>query len=100
MMVPTEDDYLKIYENAVLELETAPNDRNLQYRAVLALARMGSPDFALSEYERYDLSNLRHHEDIMALGGRLSKDLYLTTCLLYTSPSPRDQRGSRMPSSA
>ena len=22
------------------------------------------------------------------------------TCLLYTSPSPRDQRGSRMPSSA
>ena len=24
----------------------------------------------------------------------------LTTCLLYTSPSPRDQRGSRMPSSA
>ena len=25
---------------------------------------------------------------------------WLTTCLLYTSPSPRDQRGSRMPSSA
>ena len=24
----------------------------------------------------------------------------LYTCLLYTSPSPRDQRGSRMPSSA
>ena len=23
-----------------------------------------------------------------------------TTCLLYTSPSPRDQRGCRMPSSA
>ena len=27
-------------------------------------------------------------------------DLVRTTCLLYTSPSPRDQRGSRMPSSA
>ena len=26
--------------------------------------------------------------------------LQYTTCLLYTSPSPRDQRGSRMPSSA
>ena len=25
---------------------------------------------------------------------------YLRSCLLYTSPSPRDQRGSRMPSSA
>ena len=24
----------------------------------------------------------------------------LTVCLLYTSPSPRDQRGSRMPASA
>ena len=27
-------------------------------------------------------------------------DLMYRTCLLYTSPSPRDQRGSRMPSSA
>ena len=26
--------------------------------------------------------------------------LFLEDCLLYTSPSPRDQRGSRMPSSA
>ena len=28
------------------------------------------------------------------------KLLQLNNCLLYTSPSPRDQRGSRMPSSA
>ena len=28
------------------------------------------------------------------------KNADLATCLLYTSPSPRDQRGSRMPSSA
>ena len=27
-------------------------------------------------------------------------NLFFNTCLLYTSPSPRDQRGSRMPSSA
>ena len=26
--------------------------------------------------------------------------VYNRLCLLYTSPSPRDQRGSRMPSSA
>ena len=32
---------------------------------------------------------------------RYTTDSYLLyTCLLYTSPSPRDQRGSRMPSSA
>ena len=29
-----------------------------------------------------------------------AKTLTYNTCLLYTSPSPRDQRGSRMPSSA
>ena len=28
------------------------------------------------------------------------EELYIKVCLLYTSPSPRDQRGSRMPSSA
>ena len=27
-------------------------------------------------------------------------DAWIADCLLYTSPSPRDQRGSRMPSSA
>ena len=32
-------------------------------------------------------------------GPYLGDDKYIT-CLLYTSPSPRDQRGSRMPSSA
>ena len=40
------------------------------------------------------------------LEGHPPNDLYklviaqVETCLLYTSPSPRDQRGSRMPSSA
>ena len=29
-----------------------------------------------------------------------SRDALANSCLLYTSPSPRDQRGSRMPSSA
>ena len=29
-----------------------------------------------------------------------SRSVLLENCLLYTSPSPRDQRGSRMPSSA
>ena len=30
----------------------------------------------------------------------IESDVIIHTCLLYTSPSPRDQRGSRMPSSA
>ena len=31
---------------------------------------------------------------------RLGFRTHVFDCLLYTSPSPRDQRGSRMPSSA
>ena len=40
------------------------------------------------------------------LSGTVRRDLLtegqkaIYVCLLYTSPSPRDQRGSRMPSSA
>ena len=42
---------------------------------------------AIPDFNRADIENL------LAMG-----EYYL--CLLYTSPSPRDQRGSRMPSSA
>ena len=35
-----------------------------------------------------------------ALQACLGMGVYFSSCLLYTSPSPRDQRGSRMPSSA
>ena len=36
-----------------------------------------------------------------AVPGAAAPDVTVAkTCLLYTSPSPRDQRGSRMPSSA
>ena len=34
------------------------------------------------------------------LARQISKSLNLEICLLYTSPSPRDMTGSRMPSSA
>ena len=34
------------------------------------------------------------------VSGPVAKGDLLISCLLYTSPSPRDQRGSRMPSSA
>ena len=36
--------------------------------------------------------------ELLGEAGRLAKPL--NTCLLYTSPSPRDKRQSRMPSSA
>lgn len=77
MIAEDEHDYIQSYENATAKLSTSPSDQNLQHKAVLSLARAGSLGFALSEYKRYALNNVRQHEDIMALGGRLSKDLYL-----------------------
>ena len=43
--------------------------------------------------EKFSSSSDKHY--IIIFGGLKPK-----SCLLYTSPSPRDQRGSRMPSSA
>ena len=65
-------------------------------------------------YQEDAIRNLvRHFSDsnIGAVSGKVvlvndglsysaSEDAYYSVCLLYTSPSPRDQRGSRMPSSA
>ena len=49
---------------------------------------------AYSPFELFDNVS----ESIFSGGKRAGNDVY--TCLLYTSPSPRDKRQSRMPSSA
>ena len=46
-------------------------------------------------------SNLIDSDEIShGRSAKSSSETTVKTCLLYTSPSPRDQRGSRMPSSA
>jgi len=71
--------YLSDYESAAELIKANHQNIDAKHKAVLALARMGSLDFAQSEYRRYRLNEIRHHEDIMSLGGRLSKDLYLSS---------------------
>ena len=44
------------------------------------------PELIINELKTFNLNNLRSNNNII--------------CLLYTSPSPRDGRISRMPSSA
>ena len=46
------------------------------------------------------LAELQSQPDIAITEVFFPSDERAKTCLLYTSPSPRDQRGSRMPSSA
>ena len=48
----------------------------------------------------YGLDNVRAGEMVEFPGGIKGMALNLETCLLYTSPSPRDATLSRMPSSA
>ena len=56
-------------------------------------------EWKISNHKLVEVSTeqLTHKQVQRARSGRR---LTLKICLLYTSPSPRDQRGSRMPSSA
>ena len=51
---------------------------------------------------KHELTKLLVKEGYLASVKKVKKDFdeLETTCLLYTSPSPRDKRQSRMPSSA
>ena len=54
--------------------------------------RWGRKGIAINFVTRHDGSKLKQFEEYY--------NTQITDCLLYTSPSPRDQRGSRKPSSA
>ena len=63
----------------------------------------GVPDKQKETVERRDRLALKKKvegEEHLGIYGRLREEIGMKRCLLYTSPSPRDQRGSRMPSSA
>ena len=47
-------------------------------------------------YWQFNVQN----RDVLVITDEHHNRMRIMTCLLYTSPSPRDQRGSRMPSSA
>ena len=53
----------------------------------------------LSILEKYDTQHPRGLTEYFKEFMKVDITFY-KACLLYTSPSPRDQRGSRMPSSA
>ena len=64
------------------------------------------PDNSVRKYEK----GITPYEIAKSISNSLAREVLsaslddeiieVHTCLLYTSPSPRDQRGSRMPSSA
>ena len=67
--------------------------------------REACPEIELHRLETSDeildeLPSLKAQADFIIADGPGSQTEVSRACLLYTSPSPRDQRGSRMPSSA
>ena len=89
------------YFNLPLETKThevlrAANNQQMDYSGTVMLKAKvsGGKSCHVSVIVSKDLKNeiLLSWHDLQALG--------VIPCLLYTSPSPRDQRGSRMPSSA
>ena len=48
----------------------------------------------------YPSGSIRFDDEEMVKASEIFMQTLRGNCLLYTSPSPRDQRGSRMPSSA
>ena len=77
-------------------------------RVVKDIKRQTRRRFSAEEKIRIVLAGLRGEDSIAELCRQegIAQSQYYSwskefmDCLLYTSPSPRDQRGSRMPSSA
>ena len=94
----------RYYVDGTLTIDVSKAD---EFNRVLA-TRTG----ATTEVEGFAVSILNTADTLLAsytlVINRISKSVNLLNadlsganpCLLYTSPSPRDQRGSRMPSSA
>ena len=71
--------------NFIPEIEV-PDDADAVYLGVSSWGRMNGHSGPYVQYDEVDNGLLKVYN--------------MLGCLLYTSPSPRDQRGSRMPSSA
>ena len=81
--------------NFFQNLRTRYEIRHTILNIKLVFRRLEDDRMVVSESAQTSLSN------VMLLAGNYDIILYLLwTCLLYTSPSPRDKRQSRMPSSA
>ena len=53
-----------------------------------------------AEFENYKRRTAKERIDLFKTAGKEVLSSLIPVCLLYTSPSPRDISGSRMPSSA
>ena len=67
---------------------------------ILGKAEFLNPGQSVKDRAALSIIRAAEADDSLKPGGIVVEGTAGNTCLLYTSPSPRDQRGSRMPSSA
>ena len=89
-ILPTINNALDLHPMSLNQLEQVADEIRetlcnlLRIRAAHFASNLGVVELTLALHSTYDFL----------------QDRLIWDCLLYTSPSPRDQRGSRMPSSA
>ena len=89
-------DLLSLENDIITQINNAADEQSLEDIRVGAIGKKGTVSEKMKTLgkmtpeERQEMGPL-----LNGLKARVTK-----ACLLYTSPSPRDQRGSRMPSSA
>lgn len=87
-----QSEFLKAYDLASTALVDHPDDRRLQHRSVLALARAGALDRAQARFVKLGLDRVHDDEEILALAARLQKD--------QAFAMPYGQRGAKLAQAA
>lgn len=87
-----QSEFLRAYDLARTGLAEYPDDRHLQHRSVLSLARVGAPVRAQARFIELGLDLVDDDEEILALAARLQKDTAFA--------QPVGQRGAKLASAA
>ena len=96
---------LKVIRNDLLDYTYTFNAKEVVTQKLQLVLQSKIPEqycLGVAKLKKNDKAELKKLAERWQTGSTWSfKDItLLNDCLLYTSPSPRDQRGSRMPSSA
>ena len=99
----------KVLLTLLITLFISTNSSYAKERFIPIELWLGIPSTGSNELKFYEVNNKQHGGKLKVSGpidwknevtGKTIKVYERKSCLLYTSPSPRDQRGSRMASSA